>query len=137
MFSNFKSAIVFTSLVSLASCTQTSTPSAPTAPTTAAVASDHSATHAFLEITLHIADANRAKAAAVYSKYKRPFLHDVPGAQSKQLLIRDQDVAVLHGFDTTAHAEAYLQSSLFTKDVVGELAPLLESPPDVRIYMTP
>ena len=92
---------------------------------------------AFLEITLTITPENRAAAAAVYEKYKQPFLDDVPGSVSKQLLIRDEDVQVLHGFDTVAEANAYLSSDLFKNDVVRELAPMLASDPEVRIYLAP
>jgi hypothetical protein len=61
----------------------------------------------------------------VYNEYKQPLLADVPGAQSKDLLVRDQDVQVLHGFDSVTHANDYLASALFTADVIRELAPLL------------
>jgi hypothetical protein len=50
------------------------------------------------------------------------------------LLVRDEDVEVLHGFDTAEQASAYLKSRLFTSDVVGALTPLLDAEPDVRIY---
>jgi hypothetical protein len=90
----------------------------------------------YLEITLKIADANRAAAAGVYRRYKAPFLDTIAGAKSKELLVRDDDVQVLHGFDTPEHANAYLKSGLFTADVVGELKPLLDAAPDVRIYQT-
>lgn len=89
---------------------------------------------AFLEITLNIAQENRSSAGAVYTKYKQPFLSDVPGAQSKDLLIRDEDVQVLHGFDSTKSAENYLESKMFQEDVVSELKPFLASDPEVRIY---
>lgn len=88
----------------------------------------------YLQITLMIADANRAAAAGIYQKYKGPFLDTIAGAKSKALLVRDEDVQVLHGFDTLENANAYLQSALFTADVVGGLAPLLGAEPDVRIY---
>ncbi|KVR89640.1 hypothetical protein [Burkholderia vietnamiensis] len=88
----------------------------------------------YLQITLKIADANRAAAAGVYQKYKAPFLSTVGGAQSKELLVRNEDVQVLHGFDTKENAQAYLQSELFTSDVVAGLKPLLDADPDVRIY---
>ena len=55
-------------------------------------------------------------------------------AKSKELLIRDEDVQVLHGFDTVASAQSYLGSDMFNQDVVTALRPLLQSPPDVRIY---
>lgn len=88
----------------------------------------------YLQITLKIANANRAAAASVYAKYKAPFLNTIPGAKSKELLVREEDVQVLHGFATGEHASAYLQSALFTADVVVALKPLLDAAPDVRIY---
>ncbi|MGP4086415.1 hypothetical protein [Streptomyces sp. KR55] len=91
---------------------------------------------AYLEITLQVESANRVAAAGVYEKYKQPFLDTVPGAISKQLLVRDEDVQVLHGFQTVADAKAYLASDLFTRDVVGGLSPLLKAAPEVRVYDT-
>ncbi|HEX4330257.1 MAG TPA: hypothetical protein VH105_25940 [Burkholderiales bacterium] len=89
---------------------------------------------AFLEVTVKVADANRGKAGAVYAKYKAPFLAAIPGALTKDLLVRDEDVQVLHGFDTRSAAENYLTSKLFENDVVRELAPLLTAAPEIRIY---
>ncbi|OMI35464.1 hypothetical protein [Streptomyces sparsogenes] len=91
---------------------------------------------AYLEITLQVDPAHRVAAAGVYEKYKQPFLDAVPGATSKELLVRDEDVQVLHGFRTVADAEAYLVSELFTRDVVGGLSPLLNASPDARVYDT-
>jgi hypothetical protein len=91
-------------------------------------------TMAYLEITLQIDPKDRAEAAGVYNKYKRPFLADVPGAQSKDLLVRDEDVQVLHGFDSVTHANEYLASELFTGDIVRELAPLLQADPEIRVF---
>ncbi|MFC8538182.1 hypothetical protein ACFUJY_30310 [Streptomyces sp. NPDC057249] len=91
---------------------------------------------AYLQITLQVDPAHRAAAAGVYEQYKQPFLDSVPGAISKELLVRDDDVQVLHGFRTTADASAYLTSELFTRDVVGGLSPLLKADPDVRLYDT-
>jgi len=88
----------------------------------------------YLEITLKIAPANRPAADGVYQRYKEPFLTTIAGAKSKELLVRDDDVQVLHGFDTSEQANAYLQTGLFTSDVVGALSPLLDAAPDVRIY---
>ena len=89
---------------------------------------------AYLEITLRVDPQDRAAAAGVYSKYKQPFLTSVAGAQTKDLLVRDEDVQVLHGFDSVAHANDYLTSELFTADVVRELGPLLQSDPDIRVF---
>ncbi|MCJ8288428.1 MAG: hypothetical protein HRT58_00235 [Crocinitomicaceae bacterium] len=91
-------------------------------------------TNAYLEITLNVKEENRATAGGVYVKYKTPFLEQIKGATSKDLLMRGDDVQVLHGFESTADAEAYLTTEIFTNDVVGELKPLLESDPEIRIY---
>lgn len=89
---------------------------------------------AYLEITLQIKAADRAQAGAVYAKYKPAFLATVEGAESKDLLLRDEDVQVLHGFASAAAAEHYLQSPMFGNDVAGELKPLLMAAPEIRIY---
>ena len=89
---------------------------------------------AYLEITLKVDAKDRAAAGAIYAKYKQPFLSEIAGATSKELLIRDDDVQVLHGFKTRADAENYLKSDLFNNDVVAGLKPLLKASPEVRIY---
>jgi hypothetical protein len=89
---------------------------------------------AYLEITLKVSDTNRPKAGAVYTKYRAPFLDTVHGAESKNLLLRDEDVQVLHSFDSRNSAEKYLQSKLFGNDIVTELRPLLNADPEIRIY---
>jgi len=89
---------------------------------------------AYLQITMAIAEDNRPAAAAVYTKYREPFLNDIEGALTKDLLVRAADVQVLHGFDSKEHAEAYLDSDLFKDDVFVGLKDLLAAAPDVRIY---
>ena len=89
---------------------------------------------AYLEITLRVDPQDRPAAAAIYAKYKTPFLTKIPGAKSKELLVRDDDVQVLHEFATRKQAEAYLSSDIFTQDVVVSLRPLLKASPEVRIY---
>jgi hypothetical protein len=88
----------------------------------------------YLQITMRIAPENRPAAVDVYNKFKTPFLQTVPGARSKELLARDEDVQVLHGFDTDQQASDYLSSNLFNLDVVAGLKPLLQSDPEIRIY---
>ncbi len=90
---------------------------------------------AFLQITLNIKPENRGTAAGVYTKYKETFLNEIMGAKSKDLLVRDADVQVLHGFECIDSANAYLKSELFEKDVVRELSALLESNPEIRVYV--
>lgn len=89
---------------------------------------------AYLEITMNISENNRAKGAAVYNTYKQPFLNTINGALSKELLVRNDDVQVLHGFDSIENAEEYLKSSLFNDDVKTKLMPLCNSAPEIRIY---
>ncbi|WP_303919498.1 hypothetical protein [Draconibacterium sediminis] len=89
---------------------------------------------AFLEITMYVSNTNRPAAAGVYNKYKQPFLNEIKGATSKHLLIRDEDVQVLHGFESVADANAYLQTELFNNDVVKELAPLFDKAPEIKTY---
>jgi len=91
--------------------------------------------NAYLEITMKIAAANRPAAAKVYTDYRGPFLQTIPGALTKELLIREEDVQVLHGFDSAEHAQAYLSSEMFQKDVFVGLKPLWSADPDVKIYM--
>lgn len=89
---------------------------------------------AYLEITMVIPDANRPAAVKVYTDYRQPFLNEIKGAASKDLLVRDEDVQVLHGFDSVENAKAYLESSMFQNDVFVGLKPLWSADPDVKIY---
>lgn len=88
----------------------------------------------YLEITLLVLPQDRPAAAGIYAKFKDAFLTQAPGALSKELLVRAEDVQVLHGFRSAEDAQAYLSSAMFTNDVVTALKPLLQGPPDVRIY---
>ncbi|MGC7873304.1 hypothetical protein ACPUYX_17475 [Desulfosporosinus sp. SYSU MS00001] len=89
---------------------------------------------AYLEITMKIKDTNRPAAAKVYADYRQPFLQEIKGAVTKELLIRDEDVQVLHGFDSVENAKAYLDSEMFKNDVFVGLKPLWSADPDVKIY---
>lgn len=89
---------------------------------------------AYLEITMVIDEANRSAAAQIYTDYRQPFLNQIQGALSKELLIRAEDVQVLHGFDSVESAEAYLKTEMFNTDVVVGLKPLWSADPEVRIY---
>lgn len=91
-------------------------------------------TKSYLEITLQVNAENRSNTGGVYLKYKSPFLTQIKGATSKELLLREDDVQVLHGFESEADAQAYLTSQLFQQDVVRELGPFLEANPEVKVY---
>lgn len=90
--------------------------------------------NAYLQITMKIKNENRGAWAKVYTDYRKPFLDTIEGALTKDLLIRDEDVQVLHGFDSAQHAEAYLSSELFKNDVFTGLKPLWDEEPQVSIY---
>ncbi|MDO5142204.1 MAG: hypothetical protein Q4D31_04215 [Eubacteriales bacterium] len=89
---------------------------------------------AYLEITMTIDPENRPAAAKVYTDYRQPFLDTIQGALTKELLIRDEDVQVIHGFDSMEHAKAYLETDLFKNDVVTGLQPTWAKEPDIRFY---
>lgn len=89
---------------------------------------------AYLEITMKVHESNRPAAAKVYADYRGPFLEQIAGAISKDLLIRDEDVQVLHGFDSVEHAQAYLCSEMFQNDVFVSLKPTWSADPEVKIY---
>ncbi|SDE36783.1 hypothetical protein [Sporomusa acidovorans] len=89
---------------------------------------------AYLLITMVINNANRPAAAKVYTDYRQPFLSQIKGAVTKELLIRAEDVQVLHGFDSVENAKAYLDSEMFKNDVFVGLKPLWSADPDVKIY---
>ena len=90
--------------------------------------------NAYLQITMKIKNENRNAAAKVYNDYRKPFLDTVNGALTKELLIRDEDVQVLHGFDSAENAAAYLSSEMFKNDVFVGLQPLWDEAPQVSIY---
>ena len=89
---------------------------------------------AYLQITMKIKESDRESAAKVYFDYRQPFLDTIEGAMTKDLLVRDEDVQVLHGFDSKEHAAAYLQSDMFTKDVAVGLSPYFQADPEIRIF---
>ncbi|MEC0182427.1 hypothetical protein P4H61_13140 [Paenibacillus peoriae] len=89
---------------------------------------------AYLQITLKVNVPDREEASKVYTTYKEPFLTSIAGALSKELLVRGEDIQVLHGFRSEADAKAYLESELFNNDVVVGLKNLLQADPEVRIY---
>ena len=89
---------------------------------------------AYLEVTMTINPQNRPAAAKVYTDYRQPFLDTIEGALTKELLIRDEDVQVIHGFDSMEHAKAYLDSDMFKTKVAPGLQPTWAADPDIRFY---
>lgn len=89
---------------------------------------------AYLQVIMTIDPENRPVAAKVYNDYRQPFLDTVEGALTKECLIRDEDVQVIHGFDSLEHAKAYLDTELFTTKVAPSLQPTWAADPDIRFY---
>lgn len=89
---------------------------------------------AYLQVIMTIDSENRPTAAKVYNDYRQPFLDTVEGALTKECLIRDEDVQVIHGFDSLEHAKAYLDTELFTTKVAPGLQPTWAANPDIRFY---
>lgn len=89
---------------------------------------------AYLQVIMTIDPENRPAAAKVYNDYRQPFLDTVEGALTKECLIRDEDVQVIHGFDSLEHAKAYLDTELFTTKVAPGLQPTWTADPDIRFY---
>lgn len=89
---------------------------------------------AYLQVIMTIDSENRPAAAKVYNDYRQPFLDTVEGALTKECLIRDEDVQVIHGFDSLEHAKAYLDTELFTTKVAPGLQPTWAADPDIRFY---
>lgn len=92
------------------------------------------AVKAYLEAIMTVDPEKRGAAAEVYTTYRQPFLDEIEGALTKELLVRDEDVQVIHGFDSVEHAKAYLESDLFTTKVAPALQPTWAADPDIRIY---
>lgn len=90
--------------------------------------------NAYLEITMKIDAEKRPAAAKVYTDYRGSFLAEIKGALTKDLLVRDEDVQVLHGFDSVENAAAYLKSEMFNNDVATGLSPLWNEAPEIKIY---
>lgn len=60
---------------------------------------------AYLQITMQISEANRPAAVKVYTDYRQPFLDTIEAALTNDLLVCDEDVQVLHGFDSVERAK--------------------------------
>lgn len=90
--------------------------------------------NAYLQITMKIKENDRPSAAKVYFDYREPFLQTIEGALTKNLLVRDEDVQVLHGFDSKEHAAAYLESEMFKEDVAKGFSPYFQADPEIRIF---
>ncbi len=94
------------------------------------------AIRAHLLITVKVDSSRRAALIdQVYEPNRTRFLQKIPGAVSKNLLLRREDLAILHGFDTAENAEAYLHSDLYG-ELLRQLADYQEENPVAALYNT-
>ena len=77
-----------------------------------------------LEITMVVKEKNRESVSKVYYDYKESFLKSINGTLIKDLLVRDENIQVLHGFDSIKNVKAYLSSDMLKNDVFVGLQPL-------------
>ena len=92
------------------------------------------AVRAYLQITLQISQPRREEAITkVYLPNRQRFLERVEGAVSMDMLVREEDIQVLVGFDTPENARAYLASSA-GKEITSQLAGYAKKEPVTAIY---
>lgn len=77
-----------------------------------------------LEITMVVKEKNRESVSKVYYDYKESFLKSINGTLIKDLLVRDENIQVLHGFNSIKNVKAYLSSDMFKNDVFARLKSL-------------
>ncbi|MDM1295784.1 hypothetical protein HX021_15955 [Sphingobacterium sp. N143] len=89
---------------------------------------------AYLDIRLTIEGIDRAGISAVYNLYKEPFLRNVKGALTNELLVHVEDIRIFHGFRSMEDAQSYLLSKFFNTDFITSLKPYIIGNPNVKIY---
>jgi len=89
---------------------------------------------AYLQITLRINAADKGAASSVYDKFQASFLDQIKGAISAELLIGEEYIQLLHGFETAEDAKAFLSTELYNNSVLVALKPLILDNPEVRIF---
>ena len=92
------------------------------------------AIRSFLQITLVVPTPKREEAITkVFLPGRQRFLDRIPGAVTMDLLVREEDLQVLHGFDTMENASAYLKSPI-GKEILGQLAEISDGKPSIAVY---
>lgn len=88
----------------------------------------------FLQVTLSIPAPRREKAISrIFLPARQHFLERVLGAVSMDMLVRDEDVQVLHGFDTYENARTYLNSGVF-KEFMAQLGETADKEAIAALY---
>ncbi len=92
------------------------------------------AVRAYLQMTLQIPQTKREEAITkVYLPNRQRFLERVAGAVSMDMLVREEDLQILVGFDTLENARAYLASSA-GKEITSQLAGYARKEPVTAFY---
>jgi hypothetical protein len=88
----------------------------------------------FVQVTLAIPESRREEAITrIFLPARQRFLDRSPGAVSMDLLVREEDVQLLHGFDTFENSRVYLDSGFF-RDLIGQLGETAEKEPVTALY---
>ncbi|MFA5515544.1 MAG: hypothetical protein WDA20_04590 [Desulfuromonadales bacterium] len=92
------------------------------------------AVRAYLQISLPVPPERRDEAITkVFLPSRQRFDELAEGAVSIDLLVRNEDLQVLAGFDTLEHARAF-EKSPAGRDLTGQLTKLAEKEPTVALY---
>ena len=91
-------------------------------------------TTAYLQIVLKVNLADRGELTNTYNKFKNSFLEQIKGATTHELLIGDEEVQLLYGFDNLEDAEAFLSTELYNNVVLVALKPLIFDNPKIRVF---
>lgn len=89
---------------------------------------------AYLSVNMKIDSGKLPEVTRVYTSYWEQFLKTIHGARTKDLVIRNEDVQILHSFNSVEDAVGFLSSEMFQKAVFIDLQPYWNDELNVRIY---
>ena len=91
-------------------------------------------TTAYLQIVLKANSSSRGELTNTYNKLRDLFPEQIKGAKTQELLLSDEEVQLLYGFDTFEDAEAFLSTELYNNIILPALKPLISNNPEIKIY---
>ena len=89
---------------------------------------------AYLSVNMKIDSSRLPEVTKVYTNYWEKFLRTIHGARTKDLVIRNEDVQILHSFNSVEDAVGFLSSEMFQRAVFIDLQPYWNDELNVRIY---
>ncbi len=89
---------------------------------------------AYLQISLPVPQSRRDEAITrIFLPGRQRFAEQAEGGVSMDMLVRNEDIQVLAGFDTLESARLF-QNSPAGKELLGQLAAMAEKNPGTAIY---